>query len=65
MMDCPHCETTLSFDEPRMGFTVYTCEECDLRKEYDYGTLVFQSNPDQPMKPPVRLEGGRHEKDLC
>lgn len=53
-MNCPRCDKEMSFDEPRLGFSVYVCEECDYLKEYQYGELVFESKPDEPMKPPVR-----------
>lgn len=64
-MNCPHCDATLSFDEPRMGFTVYACEACDFLAEYDYGTLVYESKPDRPMEPPVRINNtvGPYKKE--
>lgn len=64
-MQCNYCGKCMQMDEPTLNYTVYVCEDCNVVKEYDYGELVYESGPDQPMKPPVRPEGGRHEKDLC
>ena len=42
-------------DEPRLAYTAYVCEDCNVVKEYNYGTLVYESKPDRPGEPPVRL----------
>lgn len=52
-MNCPGCDNEMSFDEPRLGFSVYVCEDCDAIKEFLFGELVYESDSDAPMKPPI------------
>lgn len=54
-MECPSCHNPMNFDEPTLNYTVYMCEDCNVVKEYDYGELVYESGPEEPMKPPVRV----------
>lgn len=54
-MTCPYCKTTMGRDEPKIGYWVFVCQECEYRAEYIYGGLVFESKPEEPMKPPVRI----------
>lgn len=54
-MTCPYCKTTMGCDAPLFDYELYVCEECGHSKEYHRGHLVFESQPDKPMKPPVRI----------
>lgn len=54
-MLCDYCGRFMQMDEPRMGYTIYACDDCDYVREYDYGTLVYESKPDRPGEPPVRI----------
>ena len=64
-MQCPHCCSRMDMDEPRLAYTVYNCEECGYWAEYNYGTLVYESKPDRPMEPPVRVDStvGPYKKE--
>lgn len=57
-MQCPTCHTLMGTDEPRLNLVVYSCEECGRWQEYEDGQLIYESTPDRPMEPPVRIHGG-------
>lgn len=54
-MNCPSCDNPMGCDEPRIGYQVYICEDCNVLKQYHDGALVYESMPEAPMKPAERI----------